>query len=359
MDLSIIIPVYNVEKYIRTCIKSVFRQGIDENRFEVIIVNDGTPDRSIEVIADIVKEHKNTIITEQQNQGLSVARNNGIEKASGEYILWVDSDDLLIDNSLSYLLDKAISSKADLVVADFVKMTNEQIAQLQDKPLQQKDGRTQEKTGKELHTQDLNPYSCHVWRTLYKREFLNKNNLRFIPNIYFEDIPFTHQCYIEADLCLKVNWLLNIYRKGIVSITSTFNKKKAFDYCLAISKTWELTKEESLNEQQIMKIQNDTFIHYSMLIYSLTSCQTITRAEKTDVLYHLKKLIPDLSFNNSEKQRIVTFLYKRIPSVYMTLRILYTDFLQDLFWAIGDIIRHKNKTYTYDPIINYLSYLQR
>ena len=120
MDLSIIVPVYNVEKYVRACIESIFKQGLDESRFEVIIVNDGSTDRSMEVIADIVEQHKNITVFNQENQSLSVARNKGIFLANGEYIFMPDSDDFLIENSLPPLLDKALETKADLVVADFL-----------------------------------------------------------------------------------------------------------------------------------------------------------------------------------------------------------------------------------------------
>ena len=106
-DLSIIVPVYNVEKYIRPCIESVFNQGLDDNCFEVIIVNDGTTDNSMEMITDIIRQHNNVTIINQENQGLSVARNNGIAIAKGQYILMPDSDDLLIDNSLKPLLEIA------------------------------------------------------------------------------------------------------------------------------------------------------------------------------------------------------------------------------------------------------------
>ena len=112
MDLSIIVPIYNVEKYVRTCIESIFRQGLDENRFEVIIVNDGTQDKSMEVIADIIVRHKNIIVINQENQGLSVARNNGIAVAKGEYLLMPDSDDMLIDHSVEPLLEKALAEKS-------------------------------------------------------------------------------------------------------------------------------------------------------------------------------------------------------------------------------------------------------
>ena len=90
-NLSIIVPVYNVEKYIRPCIESIFRQGLTDDSFEVILVNDGTPDHRMEVISDFIQAHHNIKIIEQQNQGLSMARNNGMQKAIGEYLIFVDS----------------------------------------------------------------------------------------------------------------------------------------------------------------------------------------------------------------------------------------------------------------------------
>ena len=77
--LSIIVPVYKVEKYIRPCIESIFKQGLDDADFEVIIVNDGTPDKSMEIIADIIAAHQNITVINQENQGPSMARNNAMK----------------------------------------------------------------------------------------------------------------------------------------------------------------------------------------------------------------------------------------------------------------------------------------
>ncbi len=122
--LSIIIPVYNVEKYIRTCLESVYKQGINDENFEVIIINDGTKDRSIQIIKDIISQHNNIIVYNQENQGISSTRNKGIELARGKYIFMLDSDDLLVENSLSIIMDKALSSKYDLIVADYKEMND-------------------------------------------------------------------------------------------------------------------------------------------------------------------------------------------------------------------------------------------
>ena len=106
-DLSIIIPVHNVEKYIRACFESVYRQNLKVDSFELIVVDDGSEDDSIALIEDIIDQHSNITIVSQTNQGLSCARNIGLKNAIGRYVLFLDSGDLLVDGCLSELLFSA------------------------------------------------------------------------------------------------------------------------------------------------------------------------------------------------------------------------------------------------------------
>lgn len=342
--LSIIVPVYNVERYIRPCIESIFRQGLNEADFEVIIVNDGTPDKSMEMITDIIGQHQNITVINQKNQGLSMARNNAMKVATGEYIQFLDSDDLLIDNTLPYLLNNAISSKAELVIGDFIEMNDESIVDNYLESIHQFDGTIQEIKGKGLLAQPMCSGYCCVWRTIYRKEFLDKNNIRFIPDIYYEDVPFSNHCFLKAQKCLRVKWLILIYRKRPQSImTSIFTKKKGMDYCVIIKKMWELSQEKELDVRLKNKIKDDIFSLFSVLLYLTTSCKAITRSEKMEILYHIKQLVPDLYFNNSCKQRIVSFLYQKRPNTYMTLRIFYANHLQYICRAIGDYIRHRKQ----------------
>ena len=315
--LSIVVPVYNVEKYIRSCMESIFRQNLDENVFEVIIVNDGTEDRSMEVIQDIINEHSNITVINQENLSLSVARNNGIAKAKGEYILMPDSDDLLIDDSLSLLLEIAIGSKADLVVADFLAMTDEEIDKLT--IIVQPSLTIKERKGDELFLQDLNPSKCYVWHTLYRRSFLEENNISFVPGISCQDVPFTNECYIKSKKCLKINTLLNIYRRRQMSATSFFNKKKCLDLCAAVAATWKLRNIEGLSEEVRLKLKDNVFVTFSLIFYvMLRGVKSST--ERHEIFCCLNNLAPDLSFSHGIKQRITTLLYRLSPVLYYALR---------------------------------------
>ena len=103
MKISIIIPVYNVEKYISKCLSSIFDQQLDEDFFEIIAVNDGTPDNSISIVEKFSNEHDNIHIINQRNQGVSAARNTGINNANGDFLVFLDADDWLGIDSLKLL----------------------------------------------------------------------------------------------------------------------------------------------------------------------------------------------------------------------------------------------------------------
>ncbi len=317
--LSIIVSVYNVEKYIRPCVESIFRQGLDENIFEVIIVNDGTKDNSMKMIADIIKEHPNISVIEQENQGLSVARNNGIAVAKGEYIYMPDSDDLLIDNCLPILLEKVMETKADLIVADFMRMDDEEIAKFEG--IKDKSFQYWERTGHELFLEDLNPKECYVWRTLYKRDFLMREKIEFVPGVFYQDVPFTHECYLKARKCIRTSMLLYIYRVWRQdAATFSFSKKKAFDFCIVIENTWKLLSED-LSPKMQYKLKDDVFVSVSSLIYS-TIHYLKNSEDRKEVIELLKEKIP-LKFDHGLKQKMVSFFLREMPNLYMDIRVLY------------------------------------
>lgn len=330
MDLSIIIPVFNVEKYIRACLESVYRQGLDESRFEVIIVNDGTPDKSMEVIQDIIEQHKNITVINQENQGLSTARNNGIAAAKGEYILMPDSDDLLIENSLKPLLEKAIESQADMVVADFIKMNDEDIENYNVQPHRlESDSTFIEKTGKQLFMEDLDPLQSFVWRTLYRKEFLTHFNLKFFPKILYQDRPFTQECYLKARNCIKTSQLFYIYRIGHASAASfALTEKKALDYCISIVKMWELGEKLNLSQKIRLKLQDNVSRCCSMLM-TRVSHEINDFSARNRIVDFFNQISPQININNNRKQRIYFFMLRKMPHTFINIRYIYAKIYEE------------------------------
>lgn len=115
MKLTIIIPVYNAEKFLAKCFESVFQQNIPATEYEVIAINDGSTDESKKIILDFHKKHNNLIFIDQENKGVSVARNAGLDRAKGTYITFIDADDEIFVHSLKELVDYAIGNNLDLL----------------------------------------------------------------------------------------------------------------------------------------------------------------------------------------------------------------------------------------------------
>lgn len=314
LDLSIIVPVYNVEKYVRTCIESVYRQGLDEKRFELIIVNDGTKDHSMEMIADIIQQqHHNIIVINQANQGQSVARNNGLAQAKGEYILMIDSDDLLIDNSVKILLEKAIETKAEVVTADYLQMSNDEIdGFLVDSIQNKKEGLIiEELTGQDFLKEE---YCRDVWRNLYRNDFLQSNNISFISGITAQDVPFCNECYLKAKKCIKAQWPFLIYRWGNPSQTTMyFTFKKAQDLCIVIKTIWGFTKIDNISAISRRKQIDITYAYFYRLISATTYGHIKGLSTQFKVIDYMKQLEPELNFQNGTKQKLWTWMFQNMP----------------------------------------------
>lgn len=336
IKLSIIVPVYNVEEYIRPCLESIFKQGLDEEYFEVIIVNDGTEDRSMEMIQDIIKQHKNITIINQENQGLSVARNNGMAAAKGKYIFMPDSDDFLIENSLKPLLEIAIESQADVVVADFYEMTNDEIESAEINLPNFADIKIEEKTGEQMFFEFLRPHNHTVWRTLYKNDFLKFNKITFYPGIYVQDRPFTHEVYLKAKKAIVVPWPFYIYRRHSKGISYTMSEKYAKDYCKAIKIMWDMATNMDMLPRIRAKMFDHTFNSFTMLSSRLIH-EYISISKSAEIIDYLNTIAPNLYFSHGLKQKTFTIMLKKYPHTYIHLRFIYSYIWED---RINPFLRH-------------------
>lgn len=317
--LSYIVPVYKVEQYIRLCLDSIFQQGLDEQEFEVILVNDGTPDRSIEVVRDIIEAHQCVTVVEQTNQGLSAARNTGLENASGQYVLFLDSDDMLVPNTVVPLLDSACAHEADLIVAGFVKMTSKEIERGVTPSVV--DTKEVVKTGRELFLCDLNPRECYVWRTIYRKAFLDNQHLRFMPGIYFEDVPFTTECYLKAEKCIKSYQIFYVYRQREDSIVSSVNMQKLKDLNEVMACLWKMKETIDLDTAEKKQMMNVLFSTFSITIWYLTHDKRLF-AHRKEYVADWRQRVPELRFTNGIKQRLVSQFFRYAPLLYIKLRSL-------------------------------------
>ncbi len=177
--VSIIVPIYNVEKYLPKCLDSLVNQTLDD--IEIILVNDGSTDNSGIIAKQYYENHKNKIkYLEKENGGLSDARNFGIPYATGEYIAFLDSDDYIEIDSYKKMHEKAKEEDADYIECDFIwEYPNKQII----------DKRLSYNNKQEM----LTNVRVVAWNKLIKREIIIKNNLKFPKGLRYEDIEFTYK----------------------------------------------------------------------------------------------------------------------------------------------------------------------
>lgn len=195
MTLSIIIPIYNVEQFIAQCLESIYSQNFPLEQFEVIAVNDGTPDHSMDIVGCFSKKYTNLKIVNQKNQGLSVARNTGMQQAKGDYIWFVDSDDWLTNDSLSVVWKNIQQNPQVDVFATVLMMQYEKNgkAEIEYKP------NPNVRSGRDYMFRNNNANRGACQRYIFKKTFLEKYDLKFMPGVYHEDGEFSNRMLYLAD----------------------------------------------------------------------------------------------------------------------------------------------------------------
>jgi len=222
-DISVIVPIYNAEKYLNKCIKSLINQTKKE--LEFILVNDGSTDSSEEIIKSYkdkrIKYYKN------ENQGIGKTRNFGIDKATGKYIMFLDSDDYLVTDACEEMYKKAETENLDLVVCDFYRIEEDKKEEIK---MPEFKNTTLKKYPNLLLEINLAP-----WNKLYKRSLLEKNKIRFVEDLKYEDAPFVIEAMDKASKIGHVKKPLNCYILHKNSET-TIRDERIFDIIQIVDK---------------------------------------------------------------------------------------------------------------------------
>ena len=230
IKLSIIVPVYNVEKYLPECIESILKQTVKD--IEIICVNDGSTDQSLDILKQYKEKDERIVIIDQKNAGLGAARNVGINAAKGKYIGFVDSDDYIEETMFEKMLNSAELNLSDVVITNFylyysdtglTSIYRDFIFYYQ---LEKKGYFTSIE-----HPQIIK--NIGVWDKLYSKEFIDKFNLRNPENRIFEDALFTFQALTLASRISVVSEPLYYYRKNTgIAITDkeVKNDNYKFDF---------------------------------------------------------------------------------------------------------------------------------
>lgn len=216
--LSIIIPVYNVEQYIARCIDSCLSQDIPHEEYEIIVVNDGTPDNSMAIVDNYCREYQNIRIINRENGGLSAARNTGLEAARGKYVWFVDSDDRISADCISDLLNYAETDDLDVLCLGLnLEYTDGRIEKF---PIES-DEKMRIYDGKDFIVNVEMPPAA--WAAIFRRGFLVNNGLKFYEGILHEDHEFTPRAYCLAERIAYCDAAVYYYNQRVGGIMKSKN----------------------------------------------------------------------------------------------------------------------------------------
>ncbi len=274
---SIIVPVYNVEKYIGKCLDSIMNQTNKD--FEVIVVNDGTKDHSME----IVKNYDVKVIN-QKNQGLSAARNRGVKEATGEYILFIDSDDY-IEKDLLKELAKSLKNNPDIVRFQIQEVYEDgKIIKYEENPFENKNG--------EEAFSEITKYHFveNAWAYLYKKTYYEENKFKFKEGTIHEDFGIVPLIIIKANRVNSISYIGYNYLQRTGSIMSQSNYKKI------VKKVDDFYNHYLFLIEEINQTELDSVIFKSFIANSLIL--KICELKGKDYQEYKKRLKEQKVFNN-------------------------------------------------------------
>ena len=217
--ISVIVPIYNVEDYLRQCLDSILEQTL--SHFEVILVNDGSPDSSGDICREYVEKDSRFHYFEKENGGLSDARNYGIERARGEYLTFIDSDDYIDPLHLEYLYNTLMNNDADISVSNYMNYhTSIDTFYLHTFGDYYEKNYSSEELLDNLAILERNDLSFStIWGKLYKRSVFSF--LRFPKGVIGEDVALIYKIYTQVDKIVYAHKDTYVYRENDSGITKS------------------------------------------------------------------------------------------------------------------------------------------
>lgn len=283
--VSIIVPIYCVEKYLQECVDSLLKQKLQE--IEIILVDDGSPDKSGEIADDYAKRDERVKVIHQMNGGLGPARNTGIKAASGEYVGFVDSDDWVKPEMYETLYEVAVRNNADIVVSGHCDVTNGVETVIKKHPLAGRTVNTKLEImdirkllyGHSPEDSEVESFPMSVCMSIYRKKIIDKNHMKF-REILSEDTIFNLSAYKFSECISFVGSTDYCYRKDEqASITQTFSSQKLLKYQEFLTFLAQMANQE--DDMECSMRAKRTAIDYCRLYVGII--------DKSDVSFNEKK----------------------------------------------------------------------
>lgn len=328
--ISVIVPVYNVEKYVVKCLNSVYIQTYHD--FEVVIVDDGSTDNSLDIVRKYQKSHKsNTLLISQENGGLGAARNTGVLNSTGEYLLFLDSDDTIEPNALQTLYDLAIKKDADMAIFDMSLVTED------GQQLKIGSGYKEKRDDFTLNeAPDLLVQTPSACNKMFRKSLFSDNEITFPSRVWYEDLHTIPKLFAYANKVTYIKMPLYNYLLRGGSIMHNSNIGRVAEIIDAVDDVMCYYQEHDLYDSYMQELE---FIAVYHLLIS-ASVRVIKSDRKNPILLTLHEYVstkfPHYCKNKylsllSHKEKVILALTGR--KMYRTLKFILklNDLLKTYF----------------------------
>lgn len=312
--VSIIVPVYNVKKYLDRCIYSLLHQTYQN--LEIILVDDGSTDGSSELCDAYAQEDSRIVVHHQSNAGVSAARNWALDNMNGEYLLFVDADDFIDLHLVAYCMQTATANRADIIVFAYTEWTKGEFATpyYQDSPIIDANQSTTSIFKKILLNQIPNMvctafYKCNLWK-----------KSRFSSVIAYEDLMICPEIFAQSKKSIQLkNILYYYYKENVNSLTHgmhTYNSVHRYFKYLAYKEHLQWSEKLDDSEVKLWAIYHMTYDAIKILYVDFYSPQKLSKTEQEELKQFLKKVwTPDIKRQIKLKQRFLRWAALQCPVI--------------------------------------------
>lgn len=308
--VSIVVPIYNVEKYLPRCINSLINQTLQE--IEIILVNDGSTDNSAKIAKEYLTKYESKIkYVEKENGGLSDARNFGMNYATGEYIAFLDSDDYIEPNAYEEMYEKAKKENADYVECDFIWEYTNKIKE---------DKRISYNNKKEM----LENVRVVAWNKLIKRSIIVENKLSFPKGLTYEDIEFTYKLIPHIEKTEYIDKCFVHYVQRENSIANVQNERTAEIFTI-LDNVIEYYKQNNIYQEYKEELKYN-YARYLLCSSLKRICKVQDKIKRKELIQktwqELNEKYPDwkrnkiLNNKNTKKNRYMRTVNKLTYKIY-------------------------------------------
>ncbi len=300
MKLSIVIPVYNTEKYLEKCLASCVNQEVEKADYEIVVVDDGTKDNAMAIALRYQENYPNIKIFSQENAGLSAARNMGLSHCSGDYVWFVDSDDYIEEGSLSLIFNK-IEENPDIICIQ---------AKRSDEETPRNRFSDNVKNGYDVLLHSFDDWDRCVPYFIFNRQFLDNHELRFYVGIFHEDDEFTPRALVYAEKVSVIDRPLYYYWvKTENTITKTVNPKKSYDNIIVAESLSDFKEKNAMPDNVKQVFENHISLIINNTLDNINQSDNQTIREFNRFLRTKKHLFRSLRKSNKLKYKLEYVLF--------------------------------------------------